>query len=95
MRSELTKKKVGLFSVVLVSSGLLAWSLVALFQADNARLEGETFLDQVEEDESLDEPIPPEDLGPETKEPSSPPQSEGVSQAKQAEAAPKAKTATK
>ena len=62
MREVFGKKKIAaLASIVLVSSGLMAWSLIALFQADNARLESENFPEENFQDEGS-EPAPPEDL---------------------------------
>ena len=54
-----------LASVIVVASGLLAWALVALFQADNARWEGETAgEDFYQEEAPLEEPEPEAETSP-------------------------------
>ena len=55
-------KVLTLASVIVVASGLLAWALVALFQADNARWEGETAGEDFYQEET-----PPEELEPEAE----------------------------
>src|SRR3989338_536344 len=55
-------KTLTLISIVVAASGLLAWALVALFQADNARWEGETAGQDFYEEE-----VPLEGLEPETE----------------------------
>ena len=71
------KKTLTLLSVIILSSGLIAWALLALFQADNARLERETAgedlyqedISTAPEEPELGQEIPLESANPQNAEP--------------------------
>ena len=78
MDGGLSKNKaLALISVIIVSSGLIAWALLALFQADNARLERETIgqdlyqedLSAAPQEQELGQEIVPETALPANPEP--------------------------